>query len=153
MIRLIRIRGGETVNTVSIIGRMTKSPQLKYLSEGRLQTSFVVAVNKGYKTDEADFVLCTIWGKLAEMTVKYCGKGSLVGITGRLNTRSYEKGEGIRVFVTEVVVEDIRFLVTKKRDEEENNQEQQPSATNNEQEKKVDSAFEFPTTHTNQLPV
>lgn len=131
------------VNTVSLIGRMTKAPQLKYLSEGRLQTSFVIAVNKGYKTDEADFVLCTIWGKLAETTVKYCGRGSLVGITGRLNTRSYEKGEG-RVFVTEVVVEDIRFLVTKKRDD------QEPHQPN---EKKIESDFEFPTSHTNQLPV
>ncbi|MFB5086132.1 single-stranded DNA-binding protein [Psychrobacillus sp. PGGUH221] len=131
------------MNTVSLIGRMTKAPQLKYLSEGRLQTSFVIAVNKGYKTDEADFVLCTIWGKLAETTVKYCGKGSLVGITGRLNTRSYEKGEG-RVFVTEVVVEDIRFLVTKKRDDQEPHQPY---------EKKIESDFEFPTSHTNQLPV
>ena len=105
------------MNVVSLIGRMTKAPQLKQLSEGRVQTSFVIAVNKGYKQDEADFVLCTVWGKLAETTVKYCGKGSLVGITGRLNTRSYEKGEGTRVFVTEVVVEEIKFLVTKKREE------------------------------------
>ena len=105
------------MNTVSLIGRMTKSPQLKQLSEGRIQTSFVIAVNKGYKQDEADFVLCTIWGKIAETTVKYCGKGSLVGITGRLNTRSYEKGDGTRVFITEVIVEEIRFLITKKREE------------------------------------
>ncbi|WP_277586758.1 single-stranded DNA-binding protein [Psychrobacillus antarcticus] len=131
------------MNTVSIIGRMTKSPQLKQLSEGRMQTNFVVAVNRSYKTDEADFVLCTIWGKLAETTVKYCGKGSLVGITGRLNTRSYEKEEGARIFVTEIVVEDIRFLVTKKRDEEPT----QSSIKNNE------SDFEFPVTPPNQLPV
>lgn len=123
---------------------MTKSPQLKHLLEGRTQTSFVVAVNKSYKSDEADFVLCTIWGKLAETTVKYCGKGSLVGITGRLNTRSYEKAEGERVFVTEIVVEDIRFLATKKRDEELSVQQ---SNKNNE------SDFEFPVTPPNQLPV
>ena len=122
---------------------MTKSPQLKHLSEGRMQTNFIVAVNKSYKNDEADFVLCTIWGKLAETTVKYCGKGSLVGITGRLNTRSYEKEEGARVFITEIVVEDIRFLVTKKRDDEPT----QPSNKNNE------SDFEFPVTPPNQLPV
>ena len=134
-------KGGDKLNTVSIIGRMTKSPQLKHLSEGKMQTNFVVAVNKSYKNDEADFVLCAIWGKLAETTVKYCGKGSLVGITGRLNTRSYEKEAGARVFVTEIVVEDIRFLATKKRDEE------QPVNTNNE------SDFEFPVTPPNQLPV
>lgn len=122
---------------------MTKSPQLKQLSEGRVQTNFVVAVNKSYKNDEADFVLCTIWGKLAETTVKYCGKGSLVGITGRLNTRSYEKEEGARVFVTEIVVEDIRFLATKKRDEEPVQQ----------QNKNNESEFEFPVTPPNQLPV
>ena len=132
------------VNTVSIIGRMTKSPQLKYLTEGRMQTSFVVAVSKGYKNDEANFVLCTIWGKLAETTAKYCGKGSLVGITGRLNTRSYEKEEGTRVYVTEVVVEDIRFLATKKRNDEEEREQQ---------EKKMESDFEFPATQPNELPV
>ncbi len=125
------------MNTVSLIGRITKNPQLKQLSEGRVQTSFVIAVNKGYKQDEADFVLCTIWGKVAENTVKYCGKGSLVGITGRLNTRSYEKGEGTRVFVTEVVVEEIRFLVTKKPEEN--------------REQKNLSNFEFPTP--NEVPV
>jgi single-strand DNA-binding protein len=155
MMKLILITGGEMVNTVSIIGRMTKAPQLKYLSEGRMQTGFVVAVNKGYKTDEADFVLCTIWGKLAETTVKYCGKGSLVGITGRLNTRSYEKGEGSRVFVTEVVVEDIRFLATKKRDEQENEMHEKNSAQEKqqEQEEKIETDFEFPSTHPNKLPV
>lgn len=136
-------KGGDRLNTVSIIGRMTKSPQLKHLSEGRMQTNFIVAVNKSYKSDEANFVLCTIWGKLAETTVKYCGKGSLVGITGRLNTRSYEKEAGARVFVTEIVVEDIRFLATKKRDEE---QPGQSIKTNSE------SDFEFPVTP-NQLPV
>ncbi|PZX05906.1 single-strand DNA-binding protein [Psychrobacillus insolitus] len=133
------------MNSVSIIGRLTKDPQLKQFSEGRVQTSFVVAVNKRMKNDEADFVLCTIWGKIAETTVKYCGKGSLVGITGRLNTRSYEKEEGLRVYVTEVVVEDIRFLATKKRDEEQNLQTQ----PNNKEE----TDFEFPTIQPNQLPV
>ncbi|WP_313894804.1 single-stranded DNA-binding protein [Psychrobacillus sp.] len=133
------------MNTVSIIGRMTKAPRLRQLSEGRVQTSFIVAVSKGYKNDDANFVLCTIWGKLAELTVKYCGKGSLVGIAGRLNTRSYEKEAGVRVFVTEVVVEDIRFLATKKRDEEDQQQ--------TEQDKKPDIDFEFPAIHPNQLPV
>ncbi|TQR18127.1 single-stranded DNA-binding protein [Psychrobacillus soli] len=139
------------MNTVSIIGRMTKAPQLKHLSEGRMQTSFVLAVNKGYKTDDADFVLCTIWGKLAETTVKYCGKASLVGISGRLNTRSYEKGDGTRVFVTEVVVEDIRFLVTKKRNEEEQNNT--PTNAAHVQPRDEETDFEFPATQSNQLPV
>lgn len=144
-------RGGEMVNTVSLIGRMTKAPQLKHLSEGRMQTSFVIAVSKSFKNDEADFVLCTLWGKPAETTVKYCGKGSLVGISGRLNTRSYEKGEGTRVFITEVVVDDIRFLATKKREEEEQKVPTTDFVQNEPQKDQTD--FEFPATHSNQLPV
>jgi len=109
------------MNHVGMIGRMTKDPMLKYLSEGRMQTSFVLAVQRTYKSakgDEADFVLCTIWGKLAEHTVKYCGKGSLVGIDGHIHSRSYQKEDGNRIFVTEVIVEEVQFLQTKPRMEE-----------------------------------
>ena len=81
-------------------------------------------------------MLCTIWGKIAETTVKYCGKGSLVGITGRLNTRSYEKEEGLRVLCHRSGCGGYTFFATKKRDEEQNLQTQ----PNNKEE----SDFEFP---------
>ncbi|WP_231877268.1 single-stranded DNA-binding protein [Bhargavaea cecembensis] len=100
---------------MALVGRLTKDPELKKLSEGRVQTSFVLAVNRRFRNDrdnDADFVLCTAWGKAAVNTVKYCGKGSLVSIGGRLQSRSYEKG-GNRVYVTEVVSEEVRFLATK----------------------------------------
>lgn len=103
------------MNQVALVGRLTKDPELKNLSEGRVQTSFVLAVNRRFRNDrdnDADFVLCTAWGKAAVNTVKYCGKGSLVSIGGRLQSRSYEK-EGNRVYVTEVVSEEVRFLSTK----------------------------------------
>lgn len=105
------------MNKVALIGRLTKDPVLRNLSEGRSVTSFSMAVPNGYKKDEADFINCTIYGKLAELTVKYCGKGSLVGVTGRLHTRFYEK-EGTRIYVTEVIVEEIRFLATKRKEEQ-----------------------------------
>jgi single-strand DNA-binding protein len=107
--------GGEPLNQVALVGRLTKDPELKNLSEGRVQTSFVLAVNRRFRNDrdnDADFVLCTAWGKAAVNTVKYCGKGSLVSIGGRLQSRSYEK-DGNRVYVTEVVSEEVRFLATK----------------------------------------
>ncbi|WP_019414245.1 single-stranded DNA-binding protein [Paenisporosarcina sp. TG20] len=104
------------MNQVGMIGRLTKDPVLKHLSEGRVQASFVLAVQRTYKNakgEDADFVLCTVWGKLAEHTVKFCGKGSLVGISGHIHSRSYQKEDGIRVFVTEVIVDEVQFLQTK----------------------------------------
>jgi single-strand DNA-binding protein len=59
-----------------------------------------------------------VWGKLAENTVKFCGKGSMVGVTGRIQSRSYQKEDGNRVFVTEVVGEEVQFLSTKPRSDE-----------------------------------
>lgn len=108
------------MNQIGMIGRMTKDPVLRQLSEGRVQTSFVLAVQRTYKSaksDDADFILCTVWGKLAEHTVKYCGKGSLVGISGHIHSRSYQREDGNRIFVTEVIVEEVQFLQTKRKTE------------------------------------
>lgn len=106
------------MNKVALIGRLTKDPTLRTISDSRVVSAFSLAVPNGYKKDEADFVNCTVYGKLAELTVKYCGKGSLVGITGRIHTRFYEKEQGVRVYVTEVIVEEIRFLATKRKEEQ-----------------------------------
>lgn len=107
------------MNLVAMVGRITKDLELKKLSEGRVQTSFILAVNRNFKNQQgevdADFVLCTVWGRIAENTVKYCGKGSLVGVNGRIQSRTYEREDGTRVFVTEVVAEEVRFLATKQR--------------------------------------
>ena len=68
------------MNQVALVGRITKDPELRQLSEGRVQTSFIIAVNRNYKNAhgeiDADFVPCSVWGKLATNVVKYCGKGS-----------------------------------------------------------------------------
>lgn len=107
------------MNEVSLVGRMTKDPLLRQLSSGTVQASFVLAVNRTYKNQEGtvdtDFILCTIWGKLAENTVRYCGKGSLVGVAGRIQSRSYDKADNSRVYVTEVIGEKVHFIATKER--------------------------------------
>ena len=107
------------MNQVALVGRMTKDPILRRLSEGRLQTSFILAVNRKFKNQhgevDADFILCTAWGKVAENTAKHCGKGSLIGVGGRIQSRTYEREDKSRVFVTEVIGEEIRFLSTKRR--------------------------------------
>ncbi|OMC80218.1 single-stranded DNA-binding protein [Viridibacillus sp. FSL H8-0123] len=108
------------MNQVSLVGRITKDSELRKLQEGRVQTNFILAVNRNYKNQngeiEADFVFCTAWGRLADNVVKYCGKGSLIGVSGRLQSRSYQKEDGKRIYITEVIGEDVRFLVLKDRE-------------------------------------
>lgn len=110
------------MNQVGIVGRLTKDPTMRVMSEGRIHTSFIVAVSRNYKNQrgdvETDFVLCSTWGKPAHNVSKYCVKGSLVAVTGRLQSRHYDKEDGSRVYVTEVLGDQIRFL-DKKRPKEE----------------------------------
>jgi len=110
------------LNQVALVGRITKDPILRNISKGRVQTSIIIAVNRNFKNlkgeVEADFILCSVWGKLAENTAKHCGKGSLIGVSGRIQSRTYEREDRSRVYVTEVVADNIRFLSTKRRENE-----------------------------------
>lgn len=105
------------INQVTLVGRLTRDPELRKTSDGLPVTTVTLAVNRQFRNQhgeiEADFVQCTIWKKAAENTVQYCRKGSVVGVTGRLQTRHYDNREGKRVYVTEVVAESIRFLGAK----------------------------------------
>lgn len=107
------------MNQVTLVGRLTKDLVLRKVSEERIQTSFVIAVNRNFKNTrgeiETDFVLCTMWGKPAENVAKHCGKGSLIGVSGRIQSRTYEREDRSRVYVTEVVGENVRFILTKPR--------------------------------------
>ncbi|MEK4228370.1 single-stranded DNA-binding protein [Solibacillus sp. FSL H8-0538] len=107
------------MNQVGLVGRTTKDLVLRQLSDKKAQTSFVVAVNRNFRNNQggidADFVLCVAWGKLAERIVRYCGKGSLIGINGRLHSRTYINKANQKVYTTEVVVEDVRFYSLKSR--------------------------------------
>ncbi|MGE7110705.1 single-stranded DNA-binding protein [Lysinibacillus sp. NPDC047702] len=108
------------MNQVGLVGRLTKDPVLRHLSENRVQTHFSLAINRNYKNNrgevDADFILCTVWGKLAEHIVKYCGKGSLIGANGRIQSRSFVNEQSTKIFITEVVVEEVRFYQLKPRD-------------------------------------
>lgn len=102
------------INQVTLVGRLTRDPELKRIADGRAVTNVTLAVNRHYRNQqgevEADFVQCSLWNKTAENTSRYCRKGSLIGITGKIQTRSYENNEGTRVYVTEVLAESVRFL-------------------------------------------
>ncbi|MBB6631539.1 single-stranded DNA-binding protein [Clostridium algidicarnis] len=110
------------MNKILLVGRLVKDPEIKVLQEGeRMVAKFTVAVNRNYKNSDgenkADFVPVSVWGKRAEIIMKYLQKGSFVSISGRLNTGSYEDKEGNRRYTYEVVAEDFHFVENRKKDE------------------------------------
>jgi len=104
------------INRVVLVGRLTKEPELRYTPSGVPVATFTLAVNRTFTNQqgerEADFINIVVWRKPAENVANYLKKGSLAGIDGRLQTRSYEQ-EGRRVFVVEVVAESVQFLDSK----------------------------------------
>ncbi|MGD6778593.1 single-stranded DNA-binding protein [Sutcliffiella horikoshii] len=108
------------INEVVLIGRMVKDPDLRYTGDGTPVASFRLAVNRNFKNQEgvyeADFVSCTAWRGTAETTANYCRKGALVAVTGRIQTSRYESKDGTTVFVTDVVVDNVRFLEKRKEE-------------------------------------
>lgn len=110
-------KGVKQLNHVGLVGRLTKDPELKYFNEKRPFSVFTLAINRSYKntqgTVDADFIQCVAWGKLAETISKYCGKGSMIGVNGRLNTKSYVNQEKKRIYSIDVVAEDVRFYKLK----------------------------------------
>lgn len=157
MIGLHSERGGKRLNQVALVGRMTKDPMLREVSRDRVQSNFVLAVSRRFKNSdgevESDFILCSLWGKLAENTVKHCGKGSLVSVSGRIQSRSFEREDKSRVYVTEVVADRVQFLATKSR--ESKNLYVEPKSTRfveNEQAKEAEH-FQLPAREHNNLPI
>lgn len=102
------------LNRIELIGRLTRDPEVRYISGGHPMAQFTIAVNRDFKNAagerEADFVRCVTWRKLAEQVGQYCAKGRLVAVEGRLQTRSYEAPDGSRRTITEVVGDRVWFL-------------------------------------------
>ncbi|PGA47298.1 single-stranded DNA-binding protein [Bacillus toyonensis] len=102
------------LNRVVLIGRLTKDPELYYTKQGVAYARICVAVNRGFRNSlgeqQADFINCVVWRRAAENVTKYCTKGSLVGITGRIYTNNYDDEKGKKIYRTEVVIENITFL-------------------------------------------
>lgn len=120
------------INKCILIGRMTKSPELRRTAQGEAVTSFTLAVNRNFTSkdgqQQADFINCIVWRKLAENVERYCSKGSLVGVEGRIQTRNYENNQGQRVYVTEIVCDSVQFLETKKAESDNQVYNNQPNS-------------------------
>ena len=125
------------INRVVLVGRMTRDPELRRTQNGSAVTSFTLAMNSPKRNDEeqqADYISCVTWNKVAENVEKYCSKGSLVGVEGRLRSRTYDNAQGQRVYVTEVVCDSVQFLETKPRDKYEEQQCHQQAPANSYQQ-------------------
>ena len=104
------------INNVVLVGRIVKELDLKYTQSGKAVARFNLAVNRDFKDangdSQADFPSCQVWGKTAEVMADNLRKGSLIDVTGRIQTGSYEK-DGQRIYTTDVVVEKFHFLEAK----------------------------------------
>lgn len=113
------------LNSTCLVGRLTKDPELRYTPSNQAVATFSLAVNRNFKSQngerEADFINCVIWRQQAENLANWAKKGDLIGITGRIQTRSYENQQGQRVYVTEVVAEQFQLLESR-NDRESNSQ-------------------------------
>ena len=102
------------INNVVLVGRLSRDPELRYTPSNQAVATFSLAVNRNFKSQngerEADFISCVIWRKQAENLANWAKKGALIGIVGRIQTRSYENQQGQRVYVTEVVADSFQLL-------------------------------------------
>ena len=102
------------MNRVILIGRLTRDPELRYTPSGVAVTQFTLAVDRPFTGQggerEADFIPVVTWRQLAETCANYLRKGRLTAVEGRIQVRNYENNEGKRVYVTEVIADNVRFL-------------------------------------------
>ncbi len=105
------------MNKVILIGRLTKDPELRYTSSNVPTATFTVAVNRPFANQngvrEADFLNIVVWRKQAENVKKFITKGNLVAVEGRIQTRNYDDKDGKKVYVTEVIADNVQFLESK----------------------------------------
>ncbi|WP_066297425.1 single-stranded DNA-binding protein [Bacillus sp. FJAT-29937] len=116
------------MNRCVLVGRMVKDVDLRYTPNGVAVASFTLAVNRTFTNQqgerEADFINCVVWRKAAENTANFCKKGSLVGVDGRIQTRSFDGQDGKKVYVTEVLAESVQFLESRSSQNKENSSDQ-----------------------------
>ena len=107
------------MNKVILVGRLTRDPEVRTLpGSGNTVASFSLAINRNFRNKEgnvdADFINVSVFGRNAENVGKYVSKGSLLGVDGRIQTRSYDAQDGSKRYVTEVIADNVEFMGSKK---------------------------------------
>ena len=101
------------MNRVELIGRLTRDPEVRYTSEGKVIARFTLAIDRfGSKEKQTDFPSVVAFGRTGEIVDKYVRKGHLLGVEGRLQTGSYEK-DGTTVYTTDVIADRVQLLTPK----------------------------------------
>lgn len=104
------------MNKVILIGRLTKDPELRYTTSNTAVCQFSIAVDRKYKSEgqpTADFINIVAWRNTAEFVSKYFNKGSRIAIVGQIQTRNYDDKDGKKVYVTEVIADEVEFCESK----------------------------------------
>ena len=109
------------MNNVSLIGRLTKDPELKTTQSGLPVCRFTVAVDRTYSKDQTDFINCIAWRKTAEFISSYFSKGQRIALTGSIQTGSYTDKDGKTVYTTDINVGNVEFCESKKKNNDSNN--------------------------------
>lgn len=123
------------INKVVLVGRLSKDAVLRKTTTGVSTTSFTLACDRKVKVDgqpTADFINCVVWKETADAVAKYTSKGSMVGVEGHIQTRSYDDKDGKKIYITEVIAEYVKFLDSKRDTQQTTTSENElPSKTNN----------------------
>ncbi|MBB1109451.1 single-stranded DNA-binding protein [Limosilactobacillus sp. pH52_RY] len=123
------------LNRAILTGRLTRDPELRYTTSGTAVVQATIAVDRQFKNQqgerEADFINLVIWRKTAENFANFTHKGSLVGIDGRIQTRTYENKQGQRVYVTEINVDSFSLLEPRQENNQQPNNNYSSQAPNN----------------------
>ena len=130
------------MNLVTLIGRLTRDPELKFSQSGKAFCKFSIAVQRDFKKDEADFINCIAWDKRAELLTEYLRKGRQIAIQGRMSVRSYKDKEEQTKWVTDVIVDKFNFVDYQKSDTEYNDTKENKNS-NAEPEFIDDGSFPF----------
>jgi single-strand DNA-binding protein len=104
------------MNKAILIGRLTRDPEVRYTDSGTSIARFTVAVDRRFKKDgeqQSDFIGCIAFGKTAEFIEKYFKQGNKIGVEGRIQTGSYTNKDGVKVYTTDVAVENVEFVESK----------------------------------------
>lgn len=122
------------MNKIQLIGRLTKDPELRYTNNQKAYVTYGLAVNRRFAKEgeqQADFLNIVAWGKTAEFCKNYFKKGQQIGLSGRVQTRNYEDKDGKRVYITEVIAEEVYFVGN-------NNTNNNTNKTNNNEQEEID---------------
>ena len=128
------------LNQVVIVGRITKTPELRVTENGKKTATVTLAVPRNYKNPsgeyDTDFIDCTLWTNVAENTTEYCQTGDMVGIKGHLQTRFIQNEDGNKNKKTEIVAEKVTFLAQAPKNKEDKKEENPKSEKTTSKKKK-----------------